>query len=85
MDRGTFALFVTDVVLQGLAILIDFKYIVLLESTGLEIMDNVSQFWRWFPTDFTSLVASATERKIETESSSSGPVPVILLQVGNRW
>ena len=79
MDRGTFALFVTDVVLQGLAILIDFNYIELLELTGLEIMKNVSQFWRWFPTDLTSLVASAAERKIETESSLLGAVPVIFL------
>lgn len=39
----TFALFFTDVVLQALAILIDFNYIELLELTGLEIVGNVSQ------------------------------------------
>jgi hypothetical protein len=49
MDRGTFALWITDFVLQGLAILIDFNHIVLLVSTGLEIMETVSQFWPWFP------------------------------------
>ncbi|KAL2037462.1 hypothetical protein N7G274_009742 [Stereocaulon virgatum] len=69
MDRGTSALWVTDFVLHELIILTEYNYIELPVSTGLEIVEHVSQFWRWLPADLTSLVASPTEREIELDGT----------------
>lgn len=58
-----------DFALENSAILVRPNYRKLPESTGLEILDNLAEFWKWFHAGLQTAVKSATTGAVEADES----------------
>lgn len=47
------------------------NYRLLPESTGLEVMDYLSDLWRWVHIDLQSLVSNSSQEEVEVEVDTS--------------
>lgn len=56
-----------DFALEHSAVLVRPNYRKLPESTGLEILENLAAFWRWFHEGLQTAINSATAGAIEVD------------------
>lgn len=67
MFLGFFPPWILEFALKQAAIIVSPNYLKLPESTGLDIMNNVSHFWTWLHDNLDSVVASTTDGKVEVD------------------
>lgn len=64
---GHFLPWIMDFALENSAVLVRPNYRKLPESTGLEILENLTDFWKWFHGRLRTVVKSATAGKVEAD------------------
>ncbi len=69
MFMGFYAPWIMDYAIAHEAIVVSPNYRLLPESTGLEIMDDLSDFWKWTKGGLQPLVSSNTEGQVEVDLS----------------
>ncbi len=69
MYMGFYASWIMDYAIAHEAIVVSPNYRLLPESTGLEIMDDLSDCWKWTKGGLQPLVSSNTEGQVEVDLS----------------
>lgn len=69
MYMGFYASWIMDYAIAYEAVVVSPNYRLLPESTGLEIMEDISDFWKWIKGDLQTLVSSSTDGRAEVDLS----------------